>query len=290
MHQAIKDMLEKYQCQNPSEYKNALKEIMQEVALLGLSRQGFFNHAAFYGGTALRIAHRLGRFSEDMDFTLIHPNKDFNISTYLKGIEDECSAYGLKMTSEKKIKTIETSVDSAFLKANTLEHLIKIEGITNLKSSTNKNDLIKIKLEIDIDPPMPTGQTESLFLTLPIPFSYQILTLPSLFAGKLHALLCRKYKGDRVKGRDYYDFIWYVARNVPVDLDYLIGKLHQSGHLPTSKKLDMKDLKHLLKEKFERTDWDMAKKDMIPFLKNTDELNVWSTVFFNSLVDKIAIK
>ena len=148
MHQAIKDMLERYTCKTSEDYKNALKEIMQEIALLGLSRQKFFDKAAFYGGTALRIAHGLGRFSEDMDFTLLQNKNSFNITQYLKGIEDEFSSFGLGLSSEKRHKSVETTIDSAFLKANTLEYLLQIEGLNNPASGTNKNELLKIKFEL----------------------------------------------------------------------------------------------------------------------------------------------
>ncbi|MBT3984272.1 MAG: nucleotidyl transferase AbiEii/AbiGii toxin family protein [Bacteriovoracaceae bacterium] len=287
MHQAIKDMLERYTCKTSEDYKNALKEIMQEIALLGLSRQKFFDKAAFYGGTALRIAHGLGRFSEDMDFTLLQNKNSFNITQYLKGIEDEFSSFGLGLSSEKRHKSVETTIDSAFLKANTLEYLLQIEGLNNPASGTNKNELLKIKLEIDINPPTPAGNSETLFLTQPIPFSYKMLTLPSLFGGKLHALLCRSYPSGRVKGRDYYDFIWYTNKGIKPDMAYLKGKLCDSGHWSSSKELTTKDLQDLLKQKFEKTNWEQAKKDVIPFLKNSEEVQVWSTTFFNSLIPKV---
>jgi Nucleotidyl transferase AbiEii toxin, Type IV TA system len=203
MHPAIMAMLKRYNCKGPTDYKNALKEIMQEIALLGLARQNFFQTAAFYGGTALRIAHGLGRFSEDLDFTLERPDSNFDIAPYLKGIEEEFLAYNLKLVAEKKNKSIDTAVESAFLKANTLEHLLMIKGLENPASGTNHNDLIKIKLEVDTNPAAPQGSIEVLNLLDPIPFSYRTLTLPSLFGGKLHAILCRKYKNGRVKGRGW---------------------------------------------------------------------------------------
>ena len=134
MHPAITEILKKYNCQNPHEYKNALKEIMQEIALLGLSRQNFFYNAAFYGGTALRIAHRLNRFSEDLDFTLIKANSHFDINPFLKSIEEEFISFGLKLTAEKKVKAKDSGIESAFLKANTLEPV----SYTHLTLPTNR--------------------------------------------------------------------------------------------------------------------------------------------------------
>lgn len=289
MHQSIKDMLTRYNCKSSDDYKNALKEIMQEITLLGLWRQKFFDKASFYGGTALRIAHNLDRFSEDMDFTLAKQDLNYDIGKYLKGIEEEFTSYGLNLSSEKRKKTIKTTIDSTFLKANTLEHLLQIEGLKNPASGTNKNELIRIKLEIDINPPLPAGKVETEFLTRPIPFSYQILTLPSLFGGKLHALLCRKYANGRVKGRDFYDFIWYINRNVSPDLDYLKGKLCESGHWKESQNFTKNDLIKLLNNKFDTTNWEQAKKDVTPFIKNNDELLIWSTPFFKSLLKKLEI-
>lgn len=284
MNSAILQMLGPYGCVTPDEYKNALKEIMQEIALLGLYRQKFFNKAAFYGGTALRIAHQLPRFSEDMDFTLLEASKDFDLTVYLKGIEDEFSSFGLSLSTKKNVKNIESSIDSAFLKANTLEHLLMIDGLSNPASGTSKNETIKIKLEIDTTPSMPMGSLETLYLTLPIPFSYQILSLPSLFGGKLHALLCRDYKSGRVKGRDYYDFIWYRTKKVSPDLAYLKGKLCESGHWDVSREFKERDLKDMLSRKFEAIDWESAKRDVAPFIRDQRELDLWSTNFFKSLI------
>ena len=285
MNQAIESMLTRYNCQTPLEYKNALKEIMQEISLLGLSRQNFFDKAAFYGGTAIRIAHGLNRFSEDLDFTLIKNDKDFKIESYLEGIKDEFAFYGLNLVAEKKDKKISTSIDSAFLKTNTLESLLTINGIKNPKSGINKNDLIKIKLEVDTIPSFPNGPFETKFLNLPIPFSYQILTLPALFAGKLHALLCREFKSGRVKGRDYYDYIWYKTKNIEPDLHYLKGKLVQTGHWEADKELTESDLKELLTYKIESTDWIQASRDVAPFVRDPRELEIWSSDFFKSLIE-----
>ncbi|HXH75703.1 MAG TPA: nucleotidyl transferase AbiEii/AbiGii toxin family protein [Bacteriovoracaceae bacterium] len=287
MHPAIEAMIKRYNCQSSADYKNALKEIMQEISLLGLSRQNFFQTASFYGGTALRIAHQLGRFSEDLDFTLNKADSTFNLNAYLKGIEDEFKAYNLKLSTEKKVKANDTGVDSAFLKANTLEHLLTIEGLKNTKNVTNKNDLIKIKLEVDINPPEPQGVTEVLYLLEPIPFSYRVQTLPSLFGGKLHALICREYKGGRVKGRDFYDFIWYISKKVKPDLHSLKGKLCESSIWKNEDKFSMEDLKELLSTKFEATNWEQAKQDVKPFIKDGRELELWSTPFFLTLLKNL---
>lgn len=284
-HPAIQEMLTKYQCKTKDEYKNALKEIVQEVALLGLARQNFFDKASFYGGTALRIAHNLNRFSEDLDFELLKVTGDFTFESYLKGIDDELKSFGLNLKSEKKLKT-GTEIDSAFIKGFTLEHLLLIEGVDNARSGINKNDVIKIKLEIDLNPPEIPSTTEIVFHQTPIPFSYRILDLPSLFAGKLHAVLCREWKGERIKGRDFYDFLWYVKKNVPVNLPYLDSKMRQSGHW-TGNQLTKDILLDLLTKKFETLNWELAKKDVAPFIKDPFELAVWNQDFFMAMAKKI---
>jgi len=286
MNFILKQMLEPYQCKTPTDYKNAFKEIIQEIALLGLSRQGFFDHASFYGGTSLRIAHGLDRFSEDLDFTLMSANSEFKLEKYLKGIEEEFVTYELKLKAEKKEKSKKTSLESAFLKGNTLEVLLLIESYENNKINFNKNDSLKIKLEIDIDPPIPSGETQMTFGQMPIPFEYRILKLPSLFSGKLHALLCRDYLSGRVKGRDYYDFAWYMKKKITPDFPYLEAKMHQSGHLEKKINLTEEKLKELLVKKFESTNWEQAKDDVIPFIKDPFALKVWSKDYFTSFFDK----
>lgn len=287
MNDAIQVMLGPYNCKTPEDYKNALKEIVQEITLLGLARQNFFSNAAFYGGTALRLCHGLNRFSEDLDFTLLKFDKNFSLKNYLKGVENELITYDLKVTAEQKNKTGQSSVESAFLKANTIEILLAIEGWEKKKIPMNKNDKINIKLEIDTEPPSPSGETEIKYATLPIPFTYKVLTLPSLFAGKLHAVLCREYGSGRVKGRDYYDFIWYTNRKASIDIPYLKAKLIQSGHWNEGEEFNLNELKRLLKEKFSKIDWKNAKKDVVPFIKDPFELEVWSKDFFLSLVDRL---
>ncbi len=287
MNKAILEMLEPYNCQTPMDYKNALKEIVQQIALLGLSRQGFFYKAAFYGGTALRIGHGLNRFSEDMDFTLLVPNSNFTLKKYLVGIEQELLSYELKFSVQKVNKIINTPIESAFIKGNTLAILISIDDINLPAAGTHKNELLKIKIEIDTDPPQTSGMYETLFLTNPIPFSYNILQLTSLFAGKLHAIISRDYPSGRAKGRDFYDFIWYMGKKISPDLQYLEAKLKQSGKLSKKEHLSLDKLKLLLTNKISTIDFAEAGKDVAPFIKDEFELNVWSTEFFNSLIQSL---
>ncbi|MFP5384715.1 MAG: nucleotidyl transferase AbiEii/AbiGii toxin family protein [Bacteriovoracia bacterium] len=284
-HPAIQQMLNRYQIKSKEGIKNALKEVIQEVALLGLARQNFFDKAAFYGGTALRIAHRLNRFSEDLDFELLRGNNDFKLENYLNGIDDELKSFGLNLKSERKVKSVESAADSAFIKGNTLEHLLMIQGLQDPKRGFNKNDVIKIKLEIDLNPPETHSSTEILVHEYPIFFSYRILDLPSLFAGKLHAVLCREWKGERIKGRDFYDFLWYVARGISPNLPYLESKMRQSENL--NETLTREVLIKRLETKFEKVNWELAKRDVAPFIKDEIELSVWNEAFFKRMANRM---
>jgi len=291
MNTAVETMLERYKCQSEQDYVNALKEIMQEVALLGLWRAKFFEHAAFYGGTALRILYKLDRFSEDLDFSLLKKDENFKLSSYLGAIQVELESLGFGVTVEEKKKSVETSIESAFIKAGTKEHLLKIEIPRALADQVQHNAILKIKLEVDTDPPG-KFETEAKTLLLPIPFAVNTLKLPDLFAGKIHALLERNHK-TRVKGRDHFDFVWYLARNTPVRLEYLHEKLKQSSKWSAKNGWDSKQpltiekLRSLLSIKFSEVDFEVAKRDVAPFIKDQDALNMWGKEFFSQMLDGV---
>jgi len=284
----IEQMLGRYELLTVQDHENALKEIIQEIVLLGLWRSKFYEKAVFYGGSALRILHKLDRFSEDLDFSLIHPENTLNFKRYLVAVKSELELWGFEVSTEEKNKKNKSTIDSAFIKANTLIHLLKIDS--NLK--IHKNAVMKIKLEIDQEPA--TGFTCDLKYHLhPIPFTIKTMTLPSLFAGKIHALLCRTLRTN-IKGRDWYDLIWFVKNNIPCELHYLKQKMVQTGHFDLSEALDKEKVVSLLSEKIKAIDFSLAKKDVEPFLKNSrqkDELNLWSDAFFNDhLIQKIDVQ
>lgn len=285
MNPAILSMLERYKCVTAKDYENALKEIMQEIALLGLWRSKFFEHAAFYGGTALRILYELDRFSEDLDFSLLKSESDFSLDPYLKAIEAELNGMGFSVTVTEKDKNIDTAIESAFIKGGTKEHLLKIKVPDQIADRTHKNSFLNIKLEVDTDPPG-GFETEAKTLLQPIPFSVNTYKKPDLFAGKLHAVLQRNWKG-RVKGRDYYDYVWYVARDVPVHLSHLEQRLRQSGGWVGDKALQHADLLDLLRKKFAAVDVEAAKKDVLPFLRDSAAVALWSQEFFESLLPRL---
>ena len=285
MNNAVKIMIDKYNCKTLNDYNNALKEIIQEIALLGLWRAKFFEHASFYGGSALRILYNLDRFSEDLDFSLLKKNNNFNIIKYCKAIESELSSFGFSVSVENKVKKNKTNIESAFIKGGTLQNLIKINIPDNIIKQEHNKKIMKIKLEVDTNPPL-NFETDVKFLLNPIPFSVKTYKLSSLFAGKLHAVLCRSW-GNRVKGRDYYDFIWYLSKNIPVNLLHLESRMKQSGHLKTNENLNKELLIDMLKDKIQSIDFSMAKNDVRNFIKDPSVLNIWSQDFFISILDKL---
>lgn len=285
MTTTIESLLENYTPQSKNEYENAIQEIMQEIALMGLWRAKFFEHAAFYGGTSLRILHGLNRFSEDLDFSLLKPDPSFNLLPFLKAIEEELEISGLQVTVEHKIKHPEESIRSAFLKTGTLETFIRIGLDESLKRHTQSNEVIKIKLEIDIDPPSGFA-TEVKYLIKPVPFSVRTYAPEDLFAGKMHALLCRPYK-VRVKGRDWYDFIWYVAKGFQLHLSHLETRMRQSGHYSSEKLLTKEVFIDLLEKKILGLNLNAAKEDIKRFIQNPREIDGWSIDFFKSLLPQI---
>ena len=280
MHSVIETMLRPYQCQSERDYINALKEIFQEIALLGLWRAKFFEHAAFYGGTALRILYGLDRFSEDMDFSLRGPDETFSLSKYNQSIVDELASFGFEVSVENKRKTNHSAIESAFIKANTIHQLLTIK-LSDSIINAHHMSVIKIKMEVDTNPP-PGFTVEAKRLLLPIPFSVLTYSQPDLFAGKIHALLCRKWK-HRIKGRDWYDYYWYISRNVAVNLSHLQERLVQSGHWNHTETLSHDQLVNLIENKINEINFDNAKQDVVDFLKDKSAIDLWSAPFFMEL-------
>ena len=287
MNPAIERMLAKYNPQSLDDTTMALREIIQEVALLGLFRVKFFEHAAFYGGTALRILYGLDRFSEDLDFSLLEPSKEFDLTKYTAALEAELQSFGFKITVEKVDKAVETTVQSAFLKGNTRNELLVIETGDELVSSIPVNQTLKVKLEVDTDPP-PGFTTQAKYLLNPTSFSVRSYTLPDLFAGKMHALLCRKWK-NRVKGRDWYDFIWYLANHPELHLAHLEQRMRQTAHWTGSAPLSAEAFKGILNDTINRLDVEQARQDVAPFVKDRRVLEIWSQDFFRDIAGRVRI-
>ncbi len=287
MNNIIEQMLSKYEIKNTNDEINALKEIIQEIILSGLARGNFFDEAAFYGGTALRIFYKLDRFSEDLDFALIYPNKNFDLSKYFVYLEKELKAYGLNLEINTKQKNIESNITSAFVKGDTLEHILKFFPNEENHKYNHMLKNIKIKFEVDINPP--SGATyEEKYKLLPSPHQIKIYDKESLFAGKIHAILCRNWK-TRTKGRDLYDYIFFLANNIKVNLELVKNKLIESNYINANDQFSIDDLKNLLINKFKEIDYMEAKEDVIPFIKNTESLNIWSSEFFISITKELTI-
>ncbi len=287
MHPAINIMLQKYRCQSMSEYTNALKEIIQEIALLGLWRAKFFEQAAFYGGTALRIFHGLPRFSEDLDFSLLEKQPDFKLANYNQAIVTELQSFGFKVEIITKIKNLTTTIESTVVKANTKLQLLAISVPETLIESVHSEQTIKIKMEVDTDPPLDFG-TESQLLMNPIPFEVNVYQKPDLFASKVHALLCRSWK-TRVKGRDWFDFQWYVSQNIPLRLQHLEKRLERSNQWQGSVPLDYEKFYHLMQVKIRSVDFAAAKSDVMPFIEDSSALDLWSQDHFEKILNKVQI-
>ena len=280
MNTILQEMLNKYDIRTLDDRKNAIKEITQEIVLSGLSRAGFFKKAAFYGGTALRIFYGLDRFSEDLDFSLLSPDDSFALSSYFPMLEKEVASYGLKFKIVEKEKTADTAIKSAFVKGNTIQNMLLFYDGNDVHGIA-KNEVIKIKFEIDTDPPA-YATYEKKYSLLPMPYEITLYDLPSLFAGKIHAILCRSWE-NRIKGRDLYDYVFYLARNAKVNLSNLKAKLVQSGAFNENDDLTLDLLKSMLNARFEQIEYDQAKQDVLPFIKNPATLDLWSSGFFKEI-------
>ena len=285
MNNVIEQMLAKYEVNNSVDEINALKEIIQEIILSGLSRGKFFEDAAFYGGTALRIFYNLDRFSEDLDFALIKPNKDFDLSKYFTYIDKELKAYGINLSINVKDKSIQSNITSAFLKGDTLELILKFFPSEEEHKYNQILKNLKIKLEVDINPPM--GATyEDKYKLLPSPHQIKLYDKESLFAGKIHAILCRGWN-NRVKGRDLYDYIFFLASDTKVNIELLKNKLIESNYIIEKEKFNINELKKIIINKFEKIDYTKAVEDVKPFIKNIDNLNLWNKEFFIEITNKL---
>lgn len=277
MNTVLEQMIEHYNPKNIDDKRNVIKEVMQEIVLCGLSKAGFFNVAAFYGGTALRIFYGLDRFSEDLDFSLLVKDREFDLSKYFPVLKEVVSSYGLDVDIELKNKTKDSSVQSAFLKGDTIEHFLLFYP-NDLVEGINKNENVKIKFEIDTMPPgLATYETK--YRLLPTPYGVKLYDESSLFSGKIHAVICRSWK-SRVKGRDLYDYIFYLSRKSKYNLPHLREKLIDSGFIDKETKLDNDDIKRILIDRFNEIDFEAAKNDVVPFIKDTNVLDIWSKEFF----------
>ncbi len=282
----IKQWLEEYNANSHKEKEQAIREIMQEVALAGLQRAGFFEKAAFYGGTALRVFYGLERFSEDLDFSLLKRDNKFELQPYLESIINEFNALGIQVNVQEKIKTKQSNIDSAFLRSDTIWKELEIEGMLP-EIGMPMRPSIKIKIEIDTQPPL-GFETEEKLLLKPFSFYVKCFKLEYLFAGKMHALLFRKWK-NRVKGRDWYDMEWYIKKSVTLDLNHFLIRAQESGDWLEESIMKSQFIK-LLQKKIETVSFVNIRSDISRFIKDEESLRIWSPKYFNDLILKIKVK
>lgn len=285
MNPAIQRMLDRYPRETIEENVNALREILQQLALLGLWRGKFFERAAFYGGSALRILYGLERFSEDLDFSLLAPETDFSLGKYGSALERELASFGFEVSFVPVNKTRQSRIESAFLKTNTLKQMVVIQADRSLLRGLQSEQRLSIRLEVDVDPP-DGFETEAKTVLQPVPFAVRTYHLPDLFAGKMHALLCRRWR-NRVKGRDWYDFVWYAANYPRLHLSHLEQRMRQSGDYTAEAPLSPEAFRETVLGAVRNLDVEKAREEVLPFLLDRRSVEVWSEEFLASLIDKV---
>jgi len=279
----IKEWIAEYKPKNEDEILDALREIMQEITLAALSRTDFFEKAAFYGGTALRIFYGLDRFSEDLDFSLLKADEGFTLEPYFSAILTEFEALGIKVRINEKEKAKRSSIESAFLKTETIWKELVLEDILK-QTGVKSNKPIKIKIEVDRNPPL-GFQTEEKLLIRPFSFYVRCFKLPSLFAGKLHALLYRKWN-NRVKGRDWYDLEWYIKKGIPLDAAHFLLRAQDTTDW-NAEIITNEQILELINQQIESVSFTNVKEDVIRFIKDEKVLSIWSAKYFKDLVEKM---
>jgi predicted nucleotidyltransferase component of viral defense system len=273
LHRVLNARLREYAPANATEQENVLQELLQHYVLASLSRTDLFRRAIFHGGTCLRIVHAMNRFSEDLDFLLKRPDPDFRWRDYLESVRKDCALEGIPFESQDKSQA-GTAVQKAFLKTDAVEGGLELD----LPFERHRARRIRIKLEVDVNPPAGSAITTS-YITFPVTAPLTTQTLESGFALKLAALLCRPY----VKGRDWYDFVWYVARKTRPDLDLLGNAVRQHGPWAgQAVAVDGQWVRQRLDEAIRRIDWAAAADDVQRFLPLGEQpgLQSWSAEFF----------
>jgi predicted nucleotidyltransferase component of viral defense system len=276
----IEDRLKKYGTDSAETALKAIREITQELILFALSTSDFFSHAAFQGGTCLRIVHGLNRFSEDMDFTLKTRDPTFSWQQYLALIGTTLEQYGYSVELQDESR-VDDTVKKAFIKDDSIGKVLRL-AYANRQGTQQK---IRIKLEIDTNPPG-GGEFETAFIGFPAPSSITTETLPTLFAGKSHALLCRTYE----KGRDWYDFLWYMGNKTSLNYPHLCAALNQVGPWAGNDIIVDRDWYITeMKKRIEEMDWARAKDDVSPFISRQEQgiLNTWSADLFLSALARL---
>jgi predicted nucleotidyltransferase component of viral defense system len=276
----IQERLNSYNCKSELEEEHAIREITQEVALAALGRTDFFKYGVFQGGTCLRIFYGLNRFSEDLDFILKEPNSNFKLQPHLQSLSEELQAYGYNVDITDRSKT-DITVRKAFIKDDSIGKVLQINH-AGKKGPFRK---IRIKLEVDANPPL-GSQTEIKYLDFPFVSSVTVQDKPSLFARKVHALLCREY----IKGRDWYDFLWYTSQGIKINYRLLASAIKQQGpwkgrDIDVNLKWCMAELEKAIKS----LDWKTTTEDVRRFVRVAEQpsLDLWSKELFLAQLEKL---
>jgi predicted nucleotidyltransferase component of viral defense system len=276
----IQERLNSYDCKSEIEEEQAIREITQEVALAALGRTDFFKHAVFQGGTCLRIFYGLNRFSEDMDFILKEPDRSFELKPHVHALTDELTAYGYNIEVADRSK-MDVTVRKAFLKDDSIGKVLQL----NYGSQTGLLRKIRIKFEVDTNPPS-GSELEIKYHDFPFVSSVVVQDKPSLFAGKVHALLCRNY----IKGRDWYDFLWYTSQGVEINYQFLSSALNQQGTWRGQNvQVDLNWCRSRLENAIESMDWKATALDVRRFIRVAEQpsLDLWGKDLFLAQLEKL---
>ncbi|WII08175.1 nucleotidyl transferase AbiEii/AbiGii toxin family protein [Methanomassiliicoccales archaeon LGM-RCC1] len=285
----LEEMISRYETSTETERDHAIREVLQELTLYSLSKTDFFNRASFMGGTALRILHGLDRFSEGLDFILKTADPEFSIETYIPEIERQMNVYGLDISVEPTTKKTESNIKEGVLKSSTRNLYLKFFSDKPYFKDIYGTQLTKIKLEIDISPAK-GARSENVFRTSPYGYRVTACDMPTMFSGKLHAILCRPWS-NRFKGRDLYDYLFYLDRKTPYNIEFLNNKLSMSG-IDVGNGLSHRDIVAMLNDRFREIDYDTAKQDVVPFL-NPEALKsteIWCPEMFIQLTSELREK
>ncbi len=246
---------------------------------------GSLRRHRYTAGQLWRIFYGLDRFSEDLDFSLETGKLDFDLASYFPVLEKEVRSFGLNVEIQEKKKTKESTIRSAFLKGSTKEHLLLFYADEKAADNVSRNEAVRIKLEVEVDPPA-FATFEHKYRLLPVPYEVKMYDMPSLFAGKIHAVICRAWQ-SRIKGRDLYDYIFYLSRGAAVNQKYLRERLIDSKYIATDADCSLNAIKKMLTERFNSTDYVQVRRDVEPFIRDTSVLDVWSSDFFRQITDRL---
>lgn len=281
MNTVLQQMIQAYPEKDLEKPENVIKEVIQEIILCGLAQSDFFRKVAFNGGTCLRIFYGLQRFSEDLDFSLLKRDETFDLKKYFSVLQREAESLGLHIDFQQEEKHQITTVQTAIAKGNTRTQILTFYADEKLAGKFAANNLIKVKFEVDTDV-LDFAKTEVKTRILPRFNEVRTFDITTLFAGKLHAVISRNWR-NRVKGRDLYDYVFYLQNNAKVNMNYLREKLLHSDTISAHDNFNFAMLMDMLNDRFATLDYTTAKADVRSFIKDDRDLSYWSSSFFQTI-------